>query len=211
VGTFGAVKGQEPGNKGRKFPPEPLTPDEVAAIIGECSPHSRTGIRNRALLTGLYRSGLRISEAPDLRPVDVDFKRHSFRVLHGKGDKATVRGFHPSADDALARWIDTRKGLGLRNGPLFCCLDGSAMSDRYVRNLLHRLAERAGVEKRVHPHGLRHTFADELRAAGVDVVTISKLLGHSSISVTARYLDHLSNDRAVAALEAVELPPLGNG
>jgi site-specific recombinase XerD len=78
-----------------------------------------------------------------------------------------------------------------------------------VRDLLHRLAGEAGIEKRVHPHGLRHTFADELRAAGVDVVTISKLLGHSSIAVTSRYLDHLTNDRAVAALAAVDLPPLG--
>jgi site-specific recombinase XerD len=180
----------------------------VAAVIGECSPRSRTGIRNRALLTLLYRSGLRISEALALRPSDVDLKRHTCRVLHGKGDKATVRGFHPSATDALARWIDTRKGLGLRNGPLFCTLDGGAMSDRYVRNLLHRLAAEAGIEKRVHPHGLRHTFADELRSAGVDVVTISKLLGHSSISVTSRYLDHLTNAQAVAALEGVDLPPL---
>lgn len=208
MGQFGAMKGQEPGNKGRRFPPEPLTPDEVAAIIGGCSARSRTGIRNRALLVALYRSGLRISEALALRPSDVDFKRHTFRVLHGKGDRATVRGFHPSADDALARWIDTRKGLGLRNGPLFCTLDGGAMSDRYVRNLLHRLAERAGVDKRVHPHGMRHTFADELRAVGMDVVMISKLLGHSSIAVTSRYLDHLTNDRAVAALGAVELPEL---
>jgi site-specific recombinase XerD len=209
MGAFGAVKGQEPGNKGRKFPPEPLTPGEVAAIIGECSARSRTGIRNRALLTLLYRSGLRVSEALALKPSDVDLKRHTCRVLHGKGDKATVRGFHPSADDALARWIDTRKGLGLRNGPLFCTLDGGPLSDRYVRNLMHRLADRAGIEKRVHPHGMRHTFAGELRAAGMDVVAISKLLGHSSIAVTNRYLDHLTNDRAVAALEAVELPELG--
>jgi integrase/recombinase XerD len=208
VGTFGAVKGQAPGNKGRRFPPEPLTPDEVAAIIGECSPRSRTGIRNRALLVALYRSGLRISEALALRPADVDLKRHTFRVLHRKGDKATVRGFHPSADDALARWMDARKGLGPLNGPLFCTLDGGALSDRYVRNLLHRLADRVGVEKRVHPHGLRHTFADELRAAGMEVLKISKLLGHSSIAVTNRYLDHLTNDQAVAALEAVDLPEL---
>ena len=129
-------------------------------------------------------------------------------MLHGKGDKATVRGFHPTATDALARWIDTRRTLGLRNGPLFCTLDGGPLYAQYVRLLLGRLAAKAGIEKRVHPHGLRHTFADELRAAGVDVVTISKLLGHSSIAVTSRYLDHLTNDRAVAALEAVDLPPL---
>jgi site-specific recombinase XerD len=209
VGAFGSAKGDEPGNKGRKFPPEPLTPDEVAAIIAGCSPKARTGIRNRALLMLLYRSGLRISEALALKPSDVDLKRHTCRVLHGKGDKATVRGFHPTATDALARWIDTRKTLGLRNGPLFCTLEGAPLYPQYVRILLGRLADKAGIEKRVHPHGLRHTFADELRAAGVDVVVISKLLGHSSIAVTSRYLDHLTNHQAVTALESVDLPPLG--
>ena len=74
--------------------------------------------------------------------------------------------------------------------------------------MLHRLAAAAGVEKRVHPHGLRHTFAWELEQAGVPVSVISALLGHSSIAVTARYLNHLTNHQAVSALEAVDLPPL---
>jgi integrase len=60
----------------------------------------------------------------------------------------------------------------------------------------------------VHPHGLRDTFADKLRAAKMDVGTISKLLGHSSIAVTSRYLDHLTNHQAVTALEGVDLPTL---
>ena len=85
------------------------------------------------------------------------------------------------------------------------------MSDDYVRGLLKRLARKAGIEKRVHPHGLRHTFAVELEAAGTPVTTISKLLGHSSVAVTARYLDHLTNSQAVAALGSVELPPLDGG
>jgi site-specific recombinase XerD len=167
-----------------------------------------TGIRNRALITLLYRSGLRISEALALKPANVDLAGCTARVLHGKGDVATVRGFHPTAADSLARWLDVRKTLGLKNGPLFCTLDGGPLSDRYVRDLLKRLAARAGIDKRVHPHGMRHTYADELRRSGVDVVTISKLLGHSSIAVTSRYLDHLSNAGAIDALKAVELPPL---
>jgi integrase len=157
----------------------------------------------------LYRSGLRISEALALRPVDVDVARHAARILHGKGDKATTRGFHPSADDALARWLDTRKALGLKGGPLFCTLDGKPLQAAYVRNLLHRLAGQAGIDKRVHPHGLRHTYAAELEDAGLTVSEISKLLGHSSAAVTARYLDHLTNDRAIAALTAAALPDPG--
>lgn len=206
----GSPKGHAAPNKGRRFPAEPLTPAEVAAIIGGCSTSAPTGIRNRALLTLFYRSGLRVSEALALKPSDISVAAHTVRVLHGKGDKATTRGFHPSADDALARWLDTRRGLGFR-GPLFCTLAGQPLHAQYVRQLLGRLAARAGIDKRVHPHGLRHTFADELRRSGVDIVVISKLLGHSSIAVTARYMDHLTNAQAVAALEAVDLPEIKTG
>jgi site-specific recombinase XerD len=233
---IGPPPGRPSPNFWRNFPPELLTPDEVAAIIGGCSSRSRTGIRNRALLTLFYRSGIRISEAlgspprlertyrgrdgtqktqpprpamPPLRVSDVNIAAHSIRVLHGKGDKATTRGFHPTATDALARWIDTRKSMGFRNGAMFCTLRGDPLQAQYVRLLLGRLAERAGIDKRVHPHGFRHTFAVELRQAGVDVGVISRLLGHSSIAVTTRYLDHLTNDQAIGALAAVDLPPLG--
>jgi integrase/recombinase XerD len=199
-----------PPNKGKTYPPEPLTPAEVSAIIGRCSQRAPTGIRNRAMLWLAYRSGLRISELLALRPVDLNFADHSARVLHGKGNKATVRYWHPSADDALQRWLDERKrrGLARPGGRLFCTLDGGPVSDDYVRNLLRRLAAGAGIEKRVHPHGLRHSYAVELRKAGMDVAAISKLLGHSSIAVTARYLDHLTNDEAGKALERIELPAL---
>src|SRR5690242_16872334 len=166
-----------------------MTPGEVAAVIGACSARSVTGIRNRALLTLLYRSGLRISEALALKPSDVNLGEHTIRVLHGKGNKATTRGFHPSATDALARWADTRKHAGLRGGPLFCTLDGRPLYAQYVRTLLGRLAAASGIDKRVHPHGLRHTFAVELERAGTPVTVISKLLGPSSMPVTSRYLD----------------------
>lgn len=231
--------GTPPGRPSPLFestlPAEVLTPAEVAAIIGGCSSRSRSGIRNRALLTLLYRSGIRISEAigaparperrfrgrdgeeriqaarpaiPPLRLADVDLAERTIRVLHGKGNKATTRHYHPSADDALGRWVDTRKAMGLRGGPLFCTLDGGQMHGQYVRGLLKRLAAGAGIDKRVHPHGFRHTFAVELRRAGTDIAAISKLLGHSSIAVTARYLDHLTNDEAAKALAAANLPPL---
>lgn len=196
-------------NKGKKYPAEPLTPAEVAAIIGQCSAKASTGIRNRAMLTLLYRSGLRISELLALRPADINFDKHSIRLLDTKAGQPQTRGFHPSADDALMRWIDKRKTLGYRNGPLFCCLDGTPLSDDYVRVLLRRLAVKAGIEKRVHPHGLRHTFAVELDQQGVSLSVISKLLGHGSVPTTAKYLDHLTNGQAVDALQAVNLPALG--
>lgn len=218
MGRIGAVKGQEPANKGQKYPADVLTPDEIHAIIGQCSAKAPTGIRNRALITLLYRSGLRVSEAvgdkhrgiPALRAADVNLAAHSIRLLDTKSGEPQTRGFHPSAIDTLARWMDTRKALGIRGGPLFCTLAGGPVSSQYVRIMLHRLADRAEVEKRVHPHTFRHTFAWELEQAGVPVSVISALLGHSGIAVTSRYLTHLTNHQAVTALQAVKLPPLQN-
>jgi site-specific recombinase XerD len=206
---FGQTPGERSPNSGKKYPAEPLTPGEVTAMIGQCSRRAPTGIRNRALLTLLYRSGLRVSEVLALRPADVNPDARSIRLLDTKSQKAQTRGYHAGADDALSRWLDTRKSLGVRNGRLFCTLDGGELSDDYVRGLMRRLAARAGIAKRVHPHGLRHTFAVELEQAGTPVTVISKLLGHSSIAVTSRYLDHLTNSQAVAALANVDLPDVG--
>ncbi len=200
--------GQPAPNAGKKYPAEPLTPAEASAILAQCSRRAPTGVRNRALLMLLSRSGLRISEALDLRPSDISMDNHTIRLLDTKSGKPQTRGFHPDAEDALARWLDTRKSLGVRNGRLFCTLDGGPLSDDYVRQMLRRYARRAGVEKRVHPHGLRHTFADQLQRGGMTVGEISKLLGHSSIAVTARYLDHMTNHEAISALEAIDLPSL---
>lgn len=210
---IGDHAGRPAPNAGRKFPAEVLTPDEVDVILAQCSQRSVTGIRNRALLMLLYRSGLRASEVVALRPSDVTMGSRSIRVLDTKTGTAQTRGFHPSAADALSRWLDARRGLGLRNGRLFCTLKGAQgkpLTQEYLRALLHRLATEAGIEKRVTPHGLRHTYAAELQAAGTPVITISKLLGHSSVAVTNTYLQHLTNREAVAALEDIDLPELAS-
>ena len=135
----------------KTYPAEVLTPAEVQALISACSPKSRTGIRNRALLTLLYRSGLRISEVvgdrkrgiPPLKVSDVDLDKHTIRVLHGKGDKATTRGFHPSATDALARWLDVRRQLGL-NGRPRCSAPWTA--SRYTPQYLRTLSAAGAVQ-----------------------------------------------------------------
>lgn len=198
-------------NAGKRYPAIPLTPDEVAALLGACSMRAPTGIRNRAIIMFLYRSGLRVSEITRMRPGELNQPNHSVRVL-GKGrngGKVTTRGYHPTTDDALARWLDTRRQLGVKNtAPVFCTLAGGPLYTQYVRNLLHRLAAKAEIAKRVHPHGLRHTYAFELHQQGLPVAVISKLLGHSSIAVTARYLDHLTNQEAIDALQGVNLPDL---
>jgi integrase len=97
-------------------------------------------------------------------------------------------GLDPGAMDAVARWTDRRREYGIRGGPLFCTLAGGPVSAGYVRDMLKRLKARAGLEKRVHPHGLRHTHAAELVREGVPINVIGDQLGHSSLAVTDRYL-----------------------
>jgi len=79
-------------------------------------------------------------------------------------------------------------------------LKGRRLSFGYCRSLFARLGLKAGIEKRVHPHGLRHTGAADVREEGIGVGIISKQLGHASIATTARYLDHLSPKVVVEAV-----------
>jgi site-specific recombinase XerD len=151
----------------------------------------------------LWRAGLRISEALSLREADVEAgpKTASVRVLHGKGDKARTAYIDHDAVEYLDRWIEARRELELPpTSPLFCTLAGKKVETSYVRHLLPRLARKAGIAKRVHAHGLRHTHAAELRREGKDVGAISKQLGHSSIATTARYLDHIAPEDVARAI-----------
>src|ERR1019366_2407325 len=152
----------QPPNKGHKYPAEPLSANEVALLLRGCSLRAPTGIRNRALIAVMYRAGLRVSEALALRPAEVNTTDGTLRVLHGKGDKARTVGLDAGASAGAAR-------------------------DR-----LKRQRAKAGIEKRVHPHGLRHTHAAELVREGVPINVIRDQLGHSSLAVTDRYLRNVA-------------------
>jgi integrase len=203
-------RGCPPPNKGRTFPPEPLTPQEVYALMDACG-HASAGRRNRALIMLLWRTGLRCAEALALEPKDVDLQRGEVRVLHGKGDRSRVVALDPAAAAVLEVWARERSALKV--GPrrrFFCVISqptvGAPLHSAYVRELLKELAVKAGIEKRVHPHGLRHTYASWLAEQGTPVHHIRRMLGHGSIAITERYLDHLNPADVLAAMRAVPWP-----
>ncbi|MFM9957650.1 MAG: tyrosine-type recombinase/integrase [Phycisphaerales bacterium] len=178
----------------RRYPPEVLTDAEVRLLMDACGEGPR-GDRNRALLALMYRTGLRVSEALALSPKDVDLHAGTVRVLNGKGGKTRVVGIDPGGAAVVATWAAVREALRVgASAPLFCALPGGteAIKSGYARNMLKRIARRAGIAKRVHAHGLRHTHASQLREEGVDIGIISRQLGHASIDTTARYLDHIA-------------------
>ena len=198
-----------------------LTSAEVGKLLAMGRARYATSVRNRALIMLLYRSGLRVSEALGIRPGDIDLAEHTIRLGSTKSGHAQTRAFHPTADAALGHWLDRRQqaGIGAR-APVFCTLSaehagrgsavpGSELSPNYVRDMLKRYARRAEIDKRVYPHMLRNTFAMELLREGQPLDVISRLLGHASIAVTARYLRGLTNHEAVASLMTADLAPVG--
>lgn len=200
----GYRKGQRPANYGMKFPPEPLTRDEIERLLRKLG-RGPCGHRNRALVVLLWRSGLRIAEALALYPKDVDRLAGTVTVLSGKGGRRRQVAIDAYALATVERWMTARLKLEL-NGrhPLFCCVDvrtrGKAMYSSYVRDMLKRRARQAGIEKRVHPHGLRHTMAFELLMEGQPLGVIRDQLGHSQLSTTLRYCDHLAPAVAIRAM-----------
>jgi len=170
-----------------------LSRGEAARLLAACHTRRPTGLRNAALVALLYRAGLRVSEALALAPKDLDLEAGAIRVLHAKGGRSRTVGIDPGGASHVSEWLVTRSWLGLApTTPLLCTSYGDPLTPGYARLLLKRLGERAGIDKRVHPHGLRHTHAAELRAEGIDIAIISKQLGHRSIATTARYLDHIA-------------------
>ncbi|MEQ8771049.1 MAG: tyrosine-type recombinase/integrase [Phycisphaerales bacterium] len=185
----------------RRLPPEVLTPEEIASLLAACGRATWTARRNRALIVLLYRSGLRLGEALALRPCDIDFARGAVRVLRAKGGQARTSGIDPGGAAAVRAWADERAEMGFGvGGALFCSASGKPVTQAYVRRRLPELARRAGIPKRVHAHGLRHTHAAELRAEGVDIAVIRRQLGHAHLMTTVVYLDHLAPNSVLTIL-----------
>lgn len=184
----------------RTFPPEPLDADEVMRLLDACG-DGPLGLRDRALVAVMYRAGLRVSEALALLPKDIDEKRRAVRVLRGKGGRSRTVGLDAGALAIVQVWMEARREHGIvDSAPLICTKMGGSMTTGYARRLLAGLGRQAGIAKRVHPHGLRHTHAAELRGEGVDIGIISKQRGHRSIATTARYLDHIAPWAVVEAI-----------
>jgi site-specific recombinase XerD len=190
-------------NKGKRFPAQPLSSEEVKALIRACSRRSATGIRNAALVATLYRTGMRISEALSVLPRDLDPETGAIRVMNGKGGTVRSVALDPGAWAILQRWLDRRASLEIGGRSMvFCTLRGEILQSSYVRGMLPRLARKAGIERRVHAHALRHSFAAELAAERTPLNVVQCLLGHASLATTDAYLRHINPVVAIETLRA---------
>lgn len=198
-----------PSTKGKTFAVEVLTEVEVGAILGQCSRRAPSGIRNRAMFVVMYRSGLRLQELLDLHVRDIDLDRCRINVRRGKGSKQRVVGIDSQAADTVQNWLHAREKLGLNgSGVLFCAISkgkvGQPLDQSYVRHSLKRAAVKAGIVKRVHPHGLRHSMASELAGELVPIHVIAAQLGHVSVATTDRYIRKIAPHELVNVMKSRE-------
>lgn len=149
-----------------------------------------TGLRNRAILAMLHRAGLRASEACGLHLRDVNVREATVRIRAevGKGGHEAVLPFDPETVTWLERWIAVRRQYAARRPHLFTTLKGGPLARQYVWEMVSRYARRAGIERPVWPHLLRHTFATELLGEGFNLEEVRRLMRHRDISTTGIYL-----------------------
>ena len=158
--------------------------------------------KHRALFTTIYAAGLRVSEACQLRIPDLLSDRHQIRVVQGKGKKDRYTLLSPRLLEELrAYWRLYRPKDWLFPSTL---LPDRPLTRTAVERAFTTAVERAGLPDRGGPHSLRHSFATHLLEAGVDPLTLQRLLGHSRLSTTTTYL-HVRQERLDQITSALDL------
>jgi len=177
--------------------PEFLTTQEITRLLEAPDSSTPQGQRDRAFLELLYASGLRVSELVSLNLEQVNLNTLEIRVV-GKGSKERIVLMGEPAARALIAYLNDGRHrlLGDRkSNAVFLNRYGGRLTERSVQSLLQEYSGIAGIEKRVHPHMLRHTFATHLLDGGADLRVVQELLGHASLSTTQVYT-HVSKSQA---------------
>ena len=199
--------GRSPRNKGRRYPADPPTVEEIIAVMRAAGIHN-DGVRLRALIVVLWRAGLRISEALALAETDMDPRRGAVLVRHGKGNKRREVGMDSWAWEQLERWRALRTEFPV--GSFFCVIHGPTAGRNWepssARRQLERTAAMAGVRRRFAPHQLRHAHAIEMAHEGVPLVVIQRQLGHAHLGVTSIYLQGIDNSEIIDTVHARRPP-----
>ena len=174
---------------------EYLEADEMQALLQAPDCATADGRRDHALLLAMYNSGARVQEILDLRPCDLQLDRPRQMLLRGKGGKQRWCPLWPETAQVLQALLQASGVAATDTEPLFRNRQGRPLTRFGVRYVLRKHARAASAAsktlaaKRVHPHVIRHSSATHFLQAGVDLVTISRWLGHASISSTSRYAE----------------------
>lgn len=169
--------------------PAVLTREEVERLLAAPSTSTPFGLRDRAILELFYSSGVRVSELCSLLLQSVNMDEGYLRVF-GKGSKERIAPIGDAAIRALADYLSAGRAHFVKSktgSELFLSQRGQAISRKMVWVMIKEHARRAGIEKPIKPHLLRHSFATHLLEGGADLRAIQEMLGHADISTTQIY------------------------
>ena len=179
-----------------RYLPETLNELQVEQFLEKIDTKAVHGLRDRAMIELLYASGLRISELANARLENFNFEERVVRVT-GKGNKTRLVPVGRKACDALAAYLSAErpKLVKRRSGSeIFLSERGTKLTTARIWQIVKKHARRAGLEKNVYPHLLRHSFATHLLGNGADLRIIQEMLGHADISTTQVYT-HVARSR----------------
>ena len=162
--------------------PAVLTPDEVRALIGSADTE-----KSKLIISLLYSSGLRVSELVNLKVSDINSQDGTGWVRRGKGGKDRLIIISPTLVKGLYEYLEGRS-----NQYIFS--KEKPLTTRNIQKIIKLTSKRAGIQKKVTPHTLRHSFATHLLENGTDIRIIQTMLGHSSLSTTQVYT-HISSEQ----------------
>jgi len=178
--------------------PSFLTVEEMVSLLKAPDLTTPQGQRDRALIELIYAAGLRVSELVNLNLEQVHIDTREIRVW-GKGSKERMVLMGEPAARALTNYIGQGRlmlqGEKGSRGALFLNNRGRRLTERMVQKILSKYARLAGINKRVYPHLLRHTFATHLLDGGADLRVVQELLGHANLATTQIYT-HVTQSRA---------------
>lgn len=183
-------------NYRRKKLPTVLEPEEAKRLVLIPNKRYITGLRNKAILNLMLYMGLRVSEVIDLKPRDLNLTKRKLRVVSGKGDIDRDITIPEFVEDLLREWKKRKPKdskyffttIKDRKDSKFASSKGKKLSVRYIQFTIKRYAKKAGIDKNITPHTLRHTFATQFYKQTKDIETLRKILGHSDISTTQIYV-----------------------
>ena len=168
--------------------PEVLTVDEIDRIIAQIDLSKTEGHRNKAIIETLYGCGLRVSELVNLRLTDIHYNEE-FVVVTGKGNKQRLVPVSQKALKEIDIYKVDRNHLPVITDQniLFLNRRGKGLTRAMIFTIIKDLAARAGINKNIHPHTFRHSFATHMIEAGADLRAVQEMLGHESILTTEIY------------------------
>ncbi len=173
--------------RGERKLPRTLNIEQAAQLV-TITPDSDLTFRDRAILELLYSSGLRLSEIERSNVCDVDLADKTMTIL-GKGGKTRIVPVGRHAITAIKSWLQRRQALvsNIEEKALFVSRSGNRLGARAIQKRVEYWAKRQGLDRSVHPHMLRHSFASHMLESSSDLRAVQELLGHSDISTTQVY------------------------